>query len=309
MGSSLAAEITKVASKQTFYTIRLLVDGSRREAAYRAYAYFRWLDDVLDATSTPGARRSDHQGLDRLRFLDRQRNVLEQCLRGGTPPDLTRHEVMLADLARSADLADGGLRSYLRNMMLVMDFDGRRRGRLVSQRELDQYTRWLAIAVTDAMEYFLGEGSAPLHDDTRYAAVQGAHVVHMLRDTFADVEAGYYNIPREVLDAHSIGPGDIESAAYRAWVESRVQLARRLLETGRAYFARVHSLRHRLAGLAYIARFQWLIDTLERERFAVRSEYAERRAVATAWRMGWLVTRSILSSPAASTPAATRAEP
>ncbi len=44
-----AATLTKIASKQTYYTIRFLVDRARVEDAFRAYAYFRWVDDVLDA--------------------------------------------------------------------------------------------------------------------------------------------------------------------------------------------------------------------------------------------------------------------
>jgi phytoene/squalene synthetase len=46
--SDLAPSITKAASKQTYYTIRLLADRARVADAYRAYAYFRWVDDVLD---------------------------------------------------------------------------------------------------------------------------------------------------------------------------------------------------------------------------------------------------------------------
>ena len=294
MGSSLAAAITKAASKQTYYTIRLLVDGPRKEDAYRAYAYFRWLDDVVDAAAPTGPVLTDSERLERMRFIDHQKALLERCLRGDLPRSLTRQEAMLAELTRHADPIDARLTSYLRNMMLVMDFDARRRGRVVSQSELDQYTRWLATAVTDAMSYFIGGGEAAPHHETRYAAVEGAHVVHMLRDTYPDVEAGYFNISREALDVHYIGPADVQSAGYRAWVKRRVQLARGEFETGQAYFARVRSLRHRLAGLAYIARFQWLIETLEREDFALRPRYGERRSLATAWRMGSLVIGSMI---------------
>jgi phytoene/squalene synthetase len=45
---TLAADITRSASKQTYYTIKLFVDRDLVEDAYRAYAYFRWVDDVLD---------------------------------------------------------------------------------------------------------------------------------------------------------------------------------------------------------------------------------------------------------------------
>ena len=44
----LAASITQAASKQTYYTIRFLVDDWLVDDAYRAYAYFRWVDDWLD---------------------------------------------------------------------------------------------------------------------------------------------------------------------------------------------------------------------------------------------------------------------
>ena len=46
---ALAVAITKSASKQTYATIRLFADRDRASDAFRAYAYFRWVDDVLDA--------------------------------------------------------------------------------------------------------------------------------------------------------------------------------------------------------------------------------------------------------------------
>ena len=53
---TLATSITKAASKQTYYTIRFLADRERVADAYRAYAYFRWVDDTLDAGSASGVR-------------------------------------------------------------------------------------------------------------------------------------------------------------------------------------------------------------------------------------------------------------
>ena len=50
----LAAAITKSASKQTYYTIWLFVDRERVADAFRAYGYFRWVDDILDAGSGAG---------------------------------------------------------------------------------------------------------------------------------------------------------------------------------------------------------------------------------------------------------------
>jgi phytoene/squalene synthetase len=118
----------------------------------------------------------------------------------------------------------------------------------------------------------------------------------MLRDTYQDVRAGYFNVPREVLEAHSIGPEDVRTDAYRAWVAGRARLARAYLDAGRAYFARVQSPRHRLAGLAYIARFEWLIETLERDGFTLRPGYPEGRSLGTGVRMSWHVLSWMLGS-------------
>jgi phytoene/squalene synthetase len=108
----------------------------------------------------------------------------------------------------------------------------------------------------------------------------------MLRDTYADLDAGYFNVPREVLQANRIRPTDVDTDAYRSWVRERTQLARACLDAGRTYFQRVESWRHRLAGLAYIARFEWLLAQLEQDRFLVRPDYPSPAHVATAFQVG-----------------------
>lgn len=277
----LAAAITKGASKQTYYTIRMFVDRPRRDDAFRAYAYFRWVDDVLDVEAAPGAV-SLAAAPERERFLGRQQRLLEQCLAGEMPLVADSREAMLVELVRNARPSDLGLAAYLRNMMLVMEFDVRRRGQLISQAELADYTRCLATAVTEAMHHFIGHGAIAPSDVTRYAAASGAHVLHMLRDTFDDVRAGYFNVPREVLEAHSIGPEAVHSEGYRAWVSDRLALARKCFEAGRDYLACVPHVRHRLAATAYIARFEWLIREIERDDFMLRPRYAGQRRFARA---------------------------
>ncbi|HEU5317673.1 MAG TPA: squalene/phytoene synthase family protein [Chloroflexota bacterium] len=295
MSQTLAAAITKAASRQTYYTFRLLGDRERVEDAYRAYAYFRWVDDTLDAPSDPAL--GEDARVEQSRFLERQQSLLAACLRGEPPHDTSPHEGLLVELVRDGGPDAAGLHAYLLNMMRVMEFDAARRGRLIWQAELTEYTGWLAIAVTENLHYVIGHGAFAPHDETRYLAVTGAHIVHMLRDTFDDLRLGYYNVPREILEAGGIGPHDVHSEAYRAWVERRVRLARACFDAGRSYFARVRSARHRLAGLAYIARFEWLIETLEREGFRLRPHYADRKSFGAGLRMSWLILSSMLSAP------------
>ena len=300
---TLAPSITKAASKQTYYTIRFLVDRERVADAYNAYAYFRRVDDTLDDPALPKSTGTIVSGAvgevetrGRMSFLNRQKTILEKCYRGESVPDATLEEQMLIELVKHDEEKNSGLQSYLRNMMQVMDFDAKRRGKLISQAELNEYTRWLATAVTEAMHYFIGHCCFSPYDETRYLAVAGAHITHMLRDTFDDVQAGYYNIPREVLESNHIQPQDIQSKAYRAWVKGRVLLARKYFQAGRGYLARVANPRCRLAGLAYTARFEWLLDTMEQENYLLRPEYSERKRLGTGLRMGLNVLSSVMGA-------------
>jgi hypothetical protein len=86
-----------------------------------------------------------------------------------------------------------------------------------------------------------------------------------------------------------------------------VELARTCFEGGRAYFARVEEPRHRLAGLAYMARFEWLIETLEREGYRLRPRYDERRSLGIGLRMGWQAISGMvgLGSPRTASPIGT----
>ncbi|RPJ27503.1 MAG: hypothetical protein EHM33_07840 [Chloroflexi bacterium] len=292
--STLAPSITKAASQQTYYTIRFLVDRGRVTDAYRAYAYFRWVDDALDAGNFTRSVTNAVEAQQRTAFLERQKSLLEKCYRGESFADATAEEDMLIELVKQDHEKNSGLQSYLRLMMQVMDFDAKRRGRLISQVELNEYTHWLASAVTEAMHYFIGHGCSSPRDETRYLAVTAAHITHMLRDTYDDVQAGYYNIPREVLEAAHIQPHDIHSKGYRRWVQSRVKLARQYFTAGRRYLDQVEEPRCRLAGLAYTARFEWVLDTIEQEDYSLRPEYNERKGLGAGLQMGLLTLSSIM---------------
>jgi phytoene/squalene synthetase len=284
----LAARITRAASKQTYYTVRYLVDRPLIPDAYRAYAYFRWVDDQLD--------QADIDEPQRLAFVRRQQALMERCYRGEPLPPLADEERMLVDLIDKDFQKASGLQAYIRNMMAVMAFDAERRGRLISQAELVDYSRWLATAVTEALHYFIGHDQFSPRGEARYLAAAAAHIVHMLRDTAEDVEAGYYNIPGEYLQAHGITAQDVESAPYRAWVRGRVQLARSYFTAGRGYLAQVENLRCRLAGYAYIARFEGLLGAIAAEDYRLRPDYAEYKRKSAALQMGWSVLALALTS-------------
>lgn len=284
----LAANITKSASRQTYYTIRLLADCDRVTDAYRAYGYFRWVDDVID----------DELGssVDRIAFINRQKSLLESCYRGESPSALCAEEWMLVDLVHNDSEKNSGLQIYLRNMMDVMIFDAKRRGEVISQAELFEYSHKLAKAVTEAMYYFIGHDDSSFCHEARYMAVTAAHITHMMRDAMEDVEAGYFNIPYEVLAAHGISPQNMHNQVYREWVCERVQLARGYFKLGHECTSKVKNWRCRLAGYAYMARFEWMLNTIERDSYCLRSGYPERKSLWAGLWVGWSALTSMFDS-------------
>ena len=94
-----AAAITKEGSRQTYYTFRLLADRDRTGDAFRAYAYFRWLDDQLDCDS---GTKQEKVGL-----VGRQQSLLEACYQRQDPGEVSAEEQMLVDLIRN-DRASAG---------------------------------------------------------------------------------------------------------------------------------------------------------------------------------------------------------
>lgn len=282
---ALSAQITKNASKQTYYTVKYLVDRDRVADAYRAYAYFRWVDDQLD--------QENEAGFDRLAFLERQQSLVNCSLWGVQPCAQTEEEQILVDLLRGEHETDSGLLAYVRNMMAVMSFDAHRHGRFITQTELTEYERLLATAVTEVLHHFIGHNQYAPHDESRYLTATAAHITHMLRDTFEDAAAGYYNVPRDLLAAHDIGPAEVTHEAYRNWVCERVALARRYFTLGRAYLLQVENGRCRLAGYAYIARFEGLLDTIEQDGYQLKPEYAGSHKLTAAKQAGWSTVTSI----------------
>lgn len=294
----LAAAMTRDASTQSYLTIRWLADRRFRADAFAIYAWFRWLDDTVDEVLPDCAHR--------LAFVARQRRILALATDGVPVPTadaswapMTPEETLLVRLGASAASlgADGDpLLLSLRTMLDVMELDACRRGRPVTQSELDEYTRLLAVAVTEALHHCIGHGTASPHDGTRYAAVTGAHVAHMLRDLVEDLDAGYVNVPAEVLDAGAASLDDLHSPAMRGWVRDRVELSRACFAVGRRYLERVEDPRCRLAGHAYTARFEWVLDAIEADGYRLRAGYPERATLHGGLRIASDAGRSALDA-------------
>jgi phytoene/squalene synthetase len=137
------------------------------------------------------------------------------------------------------------------------------------------------------LHYFIGHGDDAPRTEARYLAVTGAHIAHMLRDACEDVAAGYFNIPCEFLEFYKLDPCDTQSMAFRLWVRSQVRLARKCFVAGKNYLAQVENRRCRLAGSAYVARFETVLNAIEKDDYHLRAQYLERKSLKGAFNIAW----------------------
>jgi phytoene/squalene synthetase len=278
--AALARSITWAGSKQTYYTARLMVDKDLVNDFYRAYAYFRWADHVIDVSS-----QSDEE---RISFIRRQRELIDRLYRKERPDDLTPEEEMAAEFIGHDRGENSGLQSFIRNMLAIIEFDAYRKGRLISQQELTWYSDRLGKSVTDGIQYFIGNGHSYLATDSRYLAATAAHIAHLLRDMLVDTADGFINIPREYLEAHGINPENVDSPPFRNWVRGRVAQARQYFREGKRYLDELDVLRCRIVGYWYCARFEGVLDIIERDGYILRAEYNEQRKLSTWLKIAWL---------------------
>lgn len=277
MSAALARSITWDASKQSFLTVRLMVDSDVVDDAFRAYAYFRWVDDFVDVHAQTKA--------DSTTFTARQKEIIESLFRGDHPSDLTREEELVADLISRHRMQEGGLHSYIRKMISIIDFDANRRGDLISADELTWYSQTLGASVVDAIQFFVGHKRSYPDTSDRYLAGIAAHIAHMLRDMRQDIADGFVNIPCEYLKQHHLEPENFEHPALRAWVRSRVDESRELFRLGKGYLDKLGMLRVKIVADWYSARFDGVLNMIEKDNYVLREDYGNRRRLGNWLRM------------------------
>jgi len=277
--AKLAYKITKSSSKQTFFIIKILVDENLRDDCYRAYAYFRWADDMVDVVN-----QSDKK---KIRFIERQNFIADELYAGNRPNKLTLEEKMLADLINNDNGSSGLLKSYIYNFLTIIKFDAIRQGNLINEEKLEWYACTLGQAVTDGIQYFVCNGHPYRDSNKRYLAATAAHITHMLRDTKEDLLEGYYNFYNQGMEGQNMDQIGIMDGPDDDWVRYRVNLARRYFYEGKKYLDCLDALRCKIVGHLYCLRFERILDIIEEDGFQLREKYPSEVKVAAWIKYGW----------------------
>lgn len=251
----LAKTITRHSSRQTYLTIKLLVNRHLQADCYKAYAYFRWLDDQVD--DVLAAQK------DRMEFIIKQKQLIANAYQNLTPKIENAEEQLILDLIQSNPLPNTKLANFIKNFFAIIEFDAYRKGRAITQTEYLWYTQTLGQAVTECIEYFMEVANPPKSAD-HYKAAIASHITHILRDFEEDQLQGYFNKPQD-------------NQNNQEWVKDQVKQARIYFRQGKEYINTLQSWRVKLVATWYCNRFEWILDTIENDRYHLRYNYYPKK--------------------------------
>lgn len=268
---------------QTYLIIRFLVDKNLVDDCYRAYAYFRWVDDVIDDSSTTNSER--------VAFIQRQRALVDGLYKNKSPECLLKQEELIVDLINNDRIENSGLRSFIENFLAIIEFDTQRRGHFVTQNELRLYSNRIGIAVTDAIQYFIKNGHPYPKHPNQYAAATAAHLTHILRDIHEDFAVGYINIPAEYMHKNNLNPEHLDDYALQNWVHAQVKAAREGFRLGKHYIDQLEVLHCKIAAHLFCDRFEVVLNSLERSDYSLHASLNERSKLPNWMGNMWVVIR------------------
>jgi len=250
-----ATATTKRHNPSAYWLSNLLYDKGMTPIFCLIYAYFRWLDDYIDEPNTES-------------FVCRQMVANQKELLVGaycnprmsvssTPEAMI---VSVIDYDKSRGML---LKTSIMDMIAALEWDTYRRGKVVSSKELAQYSWWLGRSYTKALQAFIAYPYKYPDHEYRYYAGVGAHITHIMRDFYEDLSLGYINISKEDIRHYSIDIRCPIALSLREWAQKTVITARKYINWGKLYLSTLPIFRCRLMGYIYCSRYEMVLDVIE----------------------------------------------
>jgi len=261
----VAKKRTKASNSTAYTLVRLFGRADRREYGFAIYAYFRWLDDIVDS---PESSYQEKKSL-----MERQGEFLEGLYAGRPIPAGTLLEEQLARCFVAFDRQNQfALRNDVLGMFAVLMHDLGRSGEPLASSELNAYILMESRAFVNMIRFFCGEeGDFPGAQD--YCEGVACKLVHLLRDFREDLDSGWANIAQEDVAAFGVSLDNINDESFQNWVKSQVQHARDLFAIGKRDLESSHNLRYKVADILYCTKYEDILTTIEKDGFRLRVSY------------------------------------
>jgi len=261
-----AEQITQKESATLYYLAKLLFNWGTLPIFCLVYAYFRWLDDVLDAP---------HQSnLTMREIISRQTELLANLYQSRDVSLQNQAEEML-QLAIEYDVAHKNyLQNYIMEMFHALEFDAHRRYQSCSHSLLNEYSKNLGQSYTRVLQAFTHAPNTQfLATDNVYQAGIAAHQAHILRDFYNDIALGYYNISAEDMAKWGWSVNDLAEVDLHEWVQEIVTTAYSSFLTGLQGFSQVKNKRFRFLGYAMSIQYIFILETIQCDDYQLRRCY------------------------------------
>ena len=177
------------------------------------YAYFRWFDDIVDSLRL-------HPEESRF-IINRQKIFLSELYSEEPPEELSTEELFLAHLVRFDRTQEKNLRQDLETLIGSMEFDAKRRGKVISSQELEQYINDNVIPYVNITSSILNVKFYPKQDLIEIA--RAGFVVNYLYDLREDLSLGYINIPLEEIEQYEIYLENPDSREVQSWIRDKME--------------------------------------------------------------------------------------
>ncbi len=195
---------------------------------FQAYAYFRWLDDLVDQSNDSKESLAS--------FMIRQKNLVTSWYNDESPQVSNLYETFIRETISHDKANELQLHSMIENFIEAIAWDVSRRYSIVSKHELGIYSLRLGRSYAEGLLFGLGmKSNNPNYDIALDKCGSAAHIAHTLRDLSIDLNLGYINISCEDMKLFDIDPLDPTLHGIGKWVAFSVEKAEALFSEGKIY--------------------------------------------------------------------------
>lgn len=245
----------------TFWYSFSFFSRSRRNTLFRAYEYFRWVDDYIDdkKTLTKDAKR----------LLSREIRLISTLYSHKPITPTYIFEEYISSVISEDYENRNGMQEIINGFFCALSWDVRRRNRIPTAKELTSYSQYLGCSYSQGITYGLNYHPT----DSRFLEVSNncgvaAHITHMLRDFFIDLEIGYINISKEDIEKYHINLSSNRQdlkMALSPWCKDQFLKTQNLFNQGLNSINKLPGFRARFAFRLISIRYLLILKKVKRD--------------------------------------------
>jgi len=211
------------------YLMTWLFPQGRGKLFWKVYVYFRWVDDIIDDMSISQKFKKE--------FILEQKKKLN-AIYSGRRPNMDYEEKGIYDVIKSFSnhKKKRELKKHIFNMMWTFDYDVKRVGNHIKEKEFMKYSKYIGGAYAFMLIHsYDPEDHFHRYDNEcrkKFNAIpikvgfdmaHFSHIAHIIRDYKDDIKKGYLNFP-EHLDFFSFS-NKLRKKTYPSYMDYMMDLS------------------------------------------------------------------------------------